>query len=75
MRRYFFDFVGQNRSEFDYQGRELGSAEKALRLAELIALDESSFGERIGWRVSVSDDRGRKYYSVPVESVPDLAAA
>lgn len=75
MQRYFFDFVGSSRSEFDYSGRELPSAEKALRLAELIALDESQRGERIGWSVSVADAMGKRYYSVPVAAVPELAAA
>jgi hypothetical protein len=75
MRRYFFDMVCQSRSEFDYRGRELSSSEKALRLAEFIALDESSYGERIGWCVSVFDAEGKKYFSVPVQAVPELAAA
>jgi hypothetical protein len=75
MQRYFFDFIGRGRSEFDYSGQELPSAEKALRLAELIALDESSRGERIGWSVSVADAMGRKYYCVPVTELPELAAA
>jgi len=75
MQRYFFDFIDRGRSEFDYSGRELPSAEKALRLAELIALDESSRGERIGWSVSVSDAAGHQYFSVPVTELPELAAA
>lgn len=75
MQRYFFDFVGGGRSEFDYSGRELPSAEKALRLAELIALDECSHGERIGWSVSVADAKGKRYFSVPVAALPELLAA
>jgi len=59
MQRYFFDFVGGGRAEFDFSGRVLPSAEKALRLAELIALDECSHGERIGWSVSVADAKGK----------------
>jgi hypothetical protein len=75
MQRYFFDFVGRSRSEFDYSGQALPRAERALRLAELIALDESSRGERIGWTVSVSDARGKKYFSVQVTELPELIAA
>lgn len=75
MQRYFFDFVGGGRSEFDYSGRELPSAEKALRLAELIALDECSRGERIGWSVSVADAKGKRYFSVPVAAHSELMAA
>jgi hypothetical protein len=75
MQRYFFDFVGRSRSEFDYSGRELPSAEKALRLAELIALDESSRGERIGWKINVHDAAGNQYFSVQVDALPELAAA
>jgi hypothetical protein len=75
MQRYFFDLVSLGRSEFDYRGRELASAEKALRLAELIALDECCRGERIGWNISVHDAAGKKYFSVPVQAHPDLIAA
>jgi len=75
MQRYFFDFVVGGRSEFDYSGRVLPSAEKALRLAELIALDECSRGERIGWSVSVADAMGKRYFSVPVAALPELLAA
>jgi hypothetical protein len=75
MQRYFFDFVGSARREYDYTGDLLPSAEKALRHAELLALDESSRGEHIGWSVSVFDARGTMYFSVPVTVVPELVAA
>jgi hypothetical protein len=75
MRRYFFDLVDPTRSEYDYRGREMASAEKARELAELIAIDESFRGNRIGWLVKVSDAAGASYYSVPVDFLPELAAA
>jgi len=75
MRRYFFDFVDQTRSEFDYRGREMHSADKARELAELIAIDESTRGDRIGWQVKVCDEAGKFYFSVPISLLPELAAA
>lgn len=75
MQRYFFDFVDRTCREFDYRGRDLPSAEDALRLAELIALDESSHGEHIGWRVNVSDAAGKNYFSIEVVALPELMAA
>jgi hypothetical protein len=39
MRRYFFDLVGEERSEYDYRGRDLPSPESAYQFAELIAVD------------------------------------
>ena len=37
--RYFFDFVGHERSELDYTGRILPTPEEAYDAAELMALD------------------------------------
>ena len=76
MQRYFFDVVGQNRSEYDYRGREFSSPEKAWQLAELIALDLGidPQGERAGWTVKVRDSRGRQFFSMPI-GAPDLVAA
>jgi hypothetical protein len=75
MQRYFFDLVDSNRSEFDYRGRELTSADKARQHAELIAIDEFTRGDRLGWKVKVSDASGKTYCFVPVNEVPELAAA
>ena len=75
MRRYFFDLVDRGRSEFDYRGREMQSAVKARDLAELIAIDESTRGDRIGWQVRVSDAVGKVYFSIPISDLPELAAA
>jgi hypothetical protein len=37
--RYFFDFVGHERSELDYTGRILPTPEEVYDAAELMALD------------------------------------
>ena len=75
MQRYFFDLVNPTRAEYDYRGREMSSAVQARALAELIAIDESTRADRIGWSVKVSDARGKTYFSVPVCELPELAAA
>jgi hypothetical protein len=76
MRRYFFDVVGRQRSEYDYHGRDLPTPENAYQLAELIALDLGIEHENqwIGWTVNVRTPEGRELFSIPVES-SDLAAA
>ena len=76
MKRYFFDLVTKQRSEFDYSGRELPTPDKAFRLAELIALDLALEPEEpwLGWSVKVRSEDGREFFSVPVEPL-HLAAA
>jgi hypothetical protein len=75
MQRYFFDYVDQARSEFDFIGCVLPSLEKARQRAQLIALDEALHGERIGWKVRVCDEAGREYHSEPVQVVRDFVLA
>lgn len=75
MQRYFFDLVGGSRSEFDFRGREMSSMASARELAELIAIDEATRGDRFGWTVKVSNAAGRAYFFVPVRELPELAAA
>jgi hypothetical protein len=72
MDRYFFDRVSRQRSEYDYRGCELSTPEKALQLAELMALDlgVDDGGDWSGWAINVRNAFGQKLFSVPV-----LAAA
>jgi hypothetical protein len=76
MKRYFFDLVGMDRSEYDFQGRECSSPENALQMAELLALDLElrSEGEWRGSTVKVRNSDGKHFFSVPVRSV-DLIVA
>lgn len=75
MQRFFFDLVDRNRAEFDYRGYDMPSAEQAREMAEVIAIDVSTRGDRIGWKVRVSDAAGKTYFSVMVVELPELAAA
>ena len=76
MKRYFFDLVSIDRSEYDFRGRECLSIEHAFQMAELIALDLElrSEGEWSGWAVNVRNPDGKHFFSVPVREV-DLIAA
>ena len=74
MRRYFFDFVNPDQRQLDYQGQDLPTPERALRLAELIALDQAVTGP-VGWHVAVCDADGTEYCSVPIHIIPELIAA
>ena len=71
MEKYFFDLVGQDQSQYDYRGQVFSGPEKAVRLAELIALDLEMRGEGewSGWRVNVRSAHGEEYFSVPVPSL------
>jgi len=70
MTRYFFDLVGEGRSEYDYSGRHLPSPEKAYQLAELIALDLAVEEQErwYGWTVKVRNDLGCEMFCVAVQS-------
>ena len=70
MQKYFFDLVGQGRSQYDYRGHVFAAPERAFRFAELIALDLDlrGEGEWLGWSVNVRNEQGQQYYSVPVPS-------
>jgi uncharacterized protein DUF6894 len=75
MNRYFFDLVGRDRAEYDFQGRECSSLENAFQAAEFIALDLGlkSEGNWCGWIVRVRNSDGKEFFSVPVRSA-DLIA-
>lgn len=70
MRRYFFDVVGDQRTEYDYHGSELPTPEKAYELANLIALDLAiePDGQWNGWAVKVCSAEDHQYFTVPVQS-------
>jgi hypothetical protein len=76
MTRYFFDIVGHGRSQLDYQGRVLPTAESAHDAAETMAFNLAvrSENETIGWTVNVSNTEGQKLFSIPVQA-SCLAAA
>jgi hypothetical protein len=59
MTRYFFDIVGHGRSQLDYQGRVLPTAESAHDAAETMAFDLAvrSENETIG----CPTPRGKSY--------------
>jgi len=77
MIRYFFDVVSpENRSELDYSGRELPTADKACHLAETIAFDLAIEADDKwhGWAIYVRNFEGLTLFTVPVRS-DCLAAA
>lgn len=69
MSRYFFDLVGEERSEYDYSGRNLPSPENAYQLAELIAVDLAVEEQEVwyGWTVKVRNVQGLEMFCVPVQ--------
>ena len=76
MRRYFFDVANEQRTEYDYSGRELPTPEHAYRLAELIALDlgVEADDQWDGWRIKVCGADYHQFFTIPVQS-SCLAAA
>jgi hypothetical protein len=64
--RYSFALVGPQRSELGFRIGEFPSRERALELAELIALDLSIESKWSGWAVEVRDFHGRQLFTIPV---------
>jgi hypothetical protein len=69
MKRYFFDLVGRQRSEYDYRGRIFSDLQRVRQLAELMALDlgiepENQWSD---WSIAVRDAQGHQFLSVPVQ--------
>jgi hypothetical protein len=69
MRRYFFDVISGQYSNYDYCGRNFPTPESAYELAELMALDLAvdTEDEHVGRSVNVTTADGRKLFSVPVQ--------
>lgn len=70
--RLFFDVVRHQSNSYDFQGRELSSAEDAAQIAELIATDLacSETNDWVGSQVRVRNTDGDALFAVPL-----LAAA
>jgi hypothetical protein len=76
MKRYFFDLVSGERSEYDFRGRECCTLEAARQVAELIALDLEVMDEGCwtGWTINVRNASGQHIFSVPVPEPSPIAA-
>jgi hypothetical protein len=70
MKRYFFDLVSEQTSQYDYRGRDLWDLESARHLAELMAIDLAvePDGAWQGWSIRVSSALGQQFFSVPVQA-------
>jgi len=68
MKKYFFDRVGQSCSEYDFRGREFAEPQKALQLAQLLALDLEVGGQEefAGGSINVRNVDGHKLFSVRI---------
>jgi hypothetical protein len=76
MKRYFFDLVSRDRSEYDYCGLEFSTLDAARQVAELIALDLEVMDEGAwsGWMIHVRNASGQHFFSVHLPE-PGLIAA
>jgi hypothetical protein len=68
MSHYFFDLVREGASQYDYRGRLFADPDKALRLAELMAMDLAIEADEswLGWSIKVCNAKGLHLFSVPV---------
>jgi hypothetical protein len=72
--KYFFDIVGNGRSNLDYTGRVLASLRLAYDAAELLAMDLAvTSGDDAGLMVNVFSTEGSLLFSIPVQ--PSYLAA
>ena len=76
MKKYFFDRVGQDCSQYDFSGRDFAEPQKAFQLAHLLALDLEVGGDQefAGGSINVRNAYGHKLFSVPIRE-PELIAA
>jgi hypothetical protein len=66
--KYFFDLVGPQRSEYDYEGRNFSDPSEMFRMAELIAVNLEFEGQWSGWSLDVRDAQGRQVFTIPIRA-------
>jgi CheY-like chemotaxis protein len=68
--RFFFDYINEGQTLYDYHGSEFRRSEDAFDFAELTVLDlqNSLSCEWIGWSVEVRDAENVKFFSLPVHA-------
>jgi hypothetical protein len=76
MKKYYFDRVSEQRSEYDFVGTALPTADRAVQVAELIAIELGMDGEGTwhGWAIAVRNAQGEQFSRIPVQET-ELAAA
>jgi hypothetical protein len=76
MKRFFFDFMTNERSLYDYRGDEFVSPQSAIEFAHATAqvLKHSLSGDWAGWSVVVRNAEGEKFFSLPVGPPETIAA-
>jgi hypothetical protein len=76
MKKYFFDRIGQDCSEYDFRGHDFAEPQKAFQLAQLLALDLEVEGHEAfaGGSINVRNADGHKLFTVRIGE-PELVAA
>lgn len=66
--RFFFDYVREDRSLFDYRGEEFHSSDSAINFAEAIVQDlkQSLSADWNGWSLEVRNVAGKKLLTLPI---------
>jgi len=74
--RFFIDYTAEGQSLYDYQGEEFLSSSDVLDFAQATALTLHNHlgGIWKGWSVEVRSAEGKKYFSLPIDSMTALAA-
>jgi len=68
MKRLFFDVIGAEARNFDYEGRRFNHSDEAISVAQLIALDLGC-SETKDWmnsQVQVRNEAGETLFSIPI---------
>ena len=76
MNKYFFDVVGDDRTEIDFHGRAFSEPQKAFQMAHMLALDmEVGYADEYsGKTVHVRSAHGDHLFSVPIRQPDQIAA-
>jgi hypothetical protein len=72
--RFFFDYVTDGQTLYDYLGGEFPSPELAFDFAEATTQDlkNSGNGDWKGWSVEVRNAECKKFFSLPVDDRPQV---
>jgi hypothetical protein len=68
--RFFFDYITEGQTLYDYHGSEFPRSEDAFDFAELTALDlqNSLLSDWKGWSVEVRDAENTQFFLLPVHA-------
>lgn len=74
--RFFIDYTAEDQTLYDYKGEDFLNPNDALDFAQATAQALYNHLDSIwkGWSVEVRSAEGKKYFSLPIDDMPPIAA-